>query len=203
MNPDIEKLNDELLKPLEPIKENKKPIKKNSKKDIINRIFDLVTKNNFVFEITEDALMKKSRKKLLEILADFVEKSIEARMKSDRNNVPPECQENNRYISQLPVLRMAHNFFSSLVEKGFNASASYMDYEYELRKYAETVAKNPLLDDTLLQISEEFSEEIIGLMSSPWIKLTFIHGSGIIGCCHWIDKQQMKSPRTKFDTIKL
>ena len=75
----ITKMNDELVQQagemeekLEDKKEEKETVRKNSKKDIIQRIFQICEKNNFSITETETQLLRKTRKALLAMLAGFV-----------------------------------------------------------------------------------------------------------------------------------
>ena len=168
----------------------KRTPKKNSKRDIISRMFEVSEKYNLPLEETEQTLMRKSRKRLLELLADLIEKSVEAKVKSQKTEIPPEC-----HASQLPMLRIAHTFFANLIEKGFNCGTTYLEYDYKLEGYAEACNRNPLIDDTLLQIAEEMGPELTSLISNPWIRLSFIHVSSVMTCLHYVDRTQMLSPR--------
>ena len=202
----IETMNDELVdkageinKP-EEVKQPKQEIKKNSKKDIINRIFEITKQYNFEISETEQQLQRKTRKNLLEILAGYVERSVESKIKSQQNNLPSECQDAD-FVNQLPFLKMAHGFFCSLVEKGFNAGASYLDYSYELQNYAKTCNESHLIDQCLLDIARDFGPELIDMISNSYYRLLFIHATRMVSCVRYIDKDVMKSPRFNMQDI--
>ena len=194
----IETMNDELVTKavdLEaPKVEPKLEIKKNSKKDIINRIFDVCEKFNIEISETEQQLTRKTRKNLLEILAGYVERSVENKIKSEQNGIPPECQ-NSDFVAQLPMLKLAHGFLCSLVEKGFNSGASYLEYSYELRNYAKTCNDSHLIDQCLIDIANDFGPELIEMISNAYYRLLFIHATSIMSCVKYIDKDIMTSPR--------
>jgi len=207
MEHSIEQMNDELVQEVElelipEQKTSKKEIKKNSKRDIVDKIFAICEKYNFRIEETETQLLRKTRKKLLEMLASYVEKSMESKIKSETNGLPIDCQE-SKFQKQLPVLRLAHGFFASLVEKGFNVGCSYMEYAYELRNYASTCNNSLLVDDILLSIADDFGDDIMNYMSSPYYRLIFIHCTSIMSCLKKIDKEEMISPRFTMDKLNV
>ena len=207
MEHSIEQMNDELVQEVElelipEEKTSKKEIKKNSKRDIVDKIFAICEKYNFRIEETETQLLRKTRKKLLEMLASYVEKSMESKIKSETNGLPIDCQE-SKFQKQLPVLRLAHGFFASLVEKGFNVGCSYMEYAYELRNYASTCNNSLLVDDILLSIADDFGDDIMNYMSSPYYRLIFIHCTSIMSCLKKIDKEEMISPRFTMDKLNV
>ena len=195
-------MNDELANfDLEP-KTIPSETKKNSKRDIIKRIFEICEKYNFKITETEQQLNRKTRKKLLEILAEYIERSVTNKIKSGQNKLPPDCQGSS-YAHQLPVLKLAHGFLASLVEKGFNSGCSYLSYEYELRNYAKTCNESAMIDDCLLEIAEEYGDELFGVIGNPYCRLLFIHATSIMSCLNKIDKDAMVSPRFKVDGIKI
>ena len=207
MEHSIEQMNDELVQEVElelipEQKTSKKEIKKNSKRDIVDKIFAICEKYNFRIEETETQLLRKTRKKLLEMLASYVEKSMESKIKSETNGLPIDCQE-SKFQKQLPVLRLAHGFFASLVEKGFNVGCSYMEYAYELRNYASTCNNSLLVDDILLSIADDFGDDIMNYMSSPYYRLIFVHCTSIMSCLRKIDKEEMISPRFTMDKLNV
>ena len=207
MEKSLEQMNDDLVQEVElelipEEKTAKKEIKKNSKRDIVDKIFAICEKYNFSIEETETQLLRKTRKKLLEMLASYVEKSMESKIKSETNGLPIDCQE-SKFQKQLPVLRLAHGFFASLVEKGFNVGCSYMEYAYELRNYASTCNNSLLVDDILLSIADDFGDDIMNYMSSPYYRLIFIHCTSIMSCLRKIDKEEMISPRFTMDKLNV
>jgi len=199
---EVEAMNDELAKFTVETKNESDTSKKNSKKDIIKRIFEVCEKNNFKISDTEQQLSRKTRKKLLEILGGYIEQSVENKIKSGHNNIPPDCQ-GSPYASQLPVLKLCHGFLASLVEKGFNSGCSYLEYEYELKEYAKACNESMMIDDCLLEIAEEYGPELFSFIGNPYSRLLFIHATSVMSCLHKIDKTVMKSPRFKIDEIKI
>ena len=199
MNNELVVKADEINKP-EEVKQTTQEIKKNSKRDIINRIFEITNKYNFEITETEQQLQRKTRKNLLEILAVYVERSVENKIKSQQNNIPPDCQ-NTDFVNQLPFLKVCHGFFCSLVEKGFNSGASYLEYSYELKNYAKTCNGSHLIDQCLLDIAADFGPELIDLISNSYYRLLFIHATSIMSCMKYIDKDVMKSPRFNLDPV--
>ena len=196
----ITKMNDELVQQagemeekLEVKKEEKETVRKNSKKDIIQRIFQICEKNNFSIEETETQLLRKTRKALLAMLAGFVEQSMENKIKSETNGIPSDCQEAD-YAKQLPMLRMAHGFLASLIEKGFNAGCSWMDYSYELRNYAATCNNSLIIDQCLIDIANEYGDDLFRYMANPYLKLLFVHATSMMSCIHYVDKEVIQSP---------
>jgi len=194
MNP-IEEANDELVDTVEKTPDSKSgEVKKNSKKDIVNRIFQVTQKYNFEICETEQQLLRKTRKQLLQILAGFVERSVENTIKSSQNGINPECQESKTFM-HLPVLKLAHGFACSLLEKGVNSGMSYLDYQYEISNYAKTCNSSTLIDDCLLDIASELGDEFFDVIGNPYCRLLFIHCTSIMSCIQKIDKQCMRSPR--------
>ena len=174
----------------------------NSKKDIIRRIFELCEKNNFPIKETETQLLRKTRKVLLETLAGYVEKTMENKIKSDSNGIPPDCQGSD-YAAQLPMLRLAHGFFASLVEKGFNAGCSWMDYSYELKNYVQTCNNSMMVDQCLIDIANEYGDDLLYYMSNPYLRLAFVHATSMMSCIHYIDKEKMNSPKVNFKEFNI
>ena len=198
---EVEAMNDELANfTEEPPVETE--TKKNSKKDIIKRIFQVAEKFNLEINETETQLNRKTRKKLLEILAQYIEQSVTNKIKSRQNKLPPDCQGGN-HASQLPVLKLCHGFFANLVEKGFNAGCSYFEYDYELKAYAKQCNESQMIDDCLLEIAEQYGDELFSYIGNPYARLAFIHCSSMMSCIHKIDKTAMKSPRFKGCEIKI
>ena len=207
MEPSIEEMNDELVaqvanESVEQEKTPKKEIKKNSKRHIVEKIFLICEEYNFSIEETESQLLRKTRKKLLELLASYVERSMESKIKSEANGIPVDCQE-SRFQKNLPMLRLAHGFFASLVEKGFNCGCSYMEYQYELKNYAKTCNDSMLVDDVLISIADDLGDDLISYMSSPYLRLLFIHCTSMMSCITKIDKEEMKSPRFTIDKLNV
>jgi len=200
----IEIMNDELAEEAKEQIEVTKPVpketKKNSKRDIVKRIFEICEKYNFELTETEQQLNRKTRKKLLEMLASFVEQSIELKVKSGQNGVPPDCQSSS-YVAQLPILRLCHGFFASLVEKGVNGGMSYFEYSYELRNYAKTCQDSLMIDQCLLDIAEDMGDDILGYISNPYCRLAFVHMTSIMSCVSYVDRNRMKSPRFNVNNI--
>ena len=205
----IEIMNDELVQQVEnemdekeDKKENVKEIRKNSKKDIVARIFQVCEMNNFKINETETQLLRKTRKALLEILAGYIEKSMENKIKSEENGIPRDCQESN-YASQLPMLRLAHGFMCNLLQKGFNAGAGYLDYSYELKDYSRICNQSLIVDQCLIDIANEYGDDLFMYFANPYYRLLFVHITSMMSCIHYIDKEQMKSPRVKFDKLNV
>ena len=205
MEPSIELMNDELVAQVSleekteeiPIKTE---VKKNSKKHIIERIFQLCKEFNFEIQETEQQLFRKTRKNLLAILASYVERSMESKIKSETNGIPPDCQ-GSQYQKNLPMLRLAHGFLASLVEKGFNIGCNYMDYSYELHHYASTCNQSLMIDDCLLAIADDMGPDLLNYISSPYYRLMFVHCTSIMSCVRRIDREEMQSPRFSMDNI--
>ncbi|MBB74317.1 MAG: hypothetical protein CMJ75_07375 [Planctomycetaceae bacterium] len=203
MEDTIQELNDELVEVSEPEVMEKKPekeVRKNSKRDIINRIFEITQEYNFEITETETQLLRKTRKNLLEILAGYVEKSMDAKAKAENNGIPADCQE-SPYATQLPMLKLIHGFFASCVEKGVNYSMSLLDWQYELKNYATVCGNSLLMDDVLIAIANDVGPDLFEYLSSPYYKLAFIHVTSIMSCIRKIDKEQMNSPRFKINEI--
>ena len=201
----IQQMNDELVKEAnenEKLEEKEEPVRKNSKKDIIRRIFELCEKNNFPIKETETQLLRKTRKVLLETLAGYVEKTMENKIKSDSNGIPPDCQGSD-YAAQLPMLRLAHGFLASLVEKGFNAGCSWMDYSYELKNYVQTCNNSMMVDQCLIDIANEYGDDLLYYMSNPYLRLAFVHATSMMSCIHYIDKEKMNSPKVNFKEFNI
>jgi hypothetical protein len=201
----LEVMNDELIEAAEPdivIDKKDKEIKKNSKRDIINRIFEITEKFNLEISETQAQLLRKTRKELLAILANYIEKSMDAKAKEGQNGIPADSQ-NSSYVTQLPMLKLMHGFLCSCVEKGVNYSMTLMDWNYELRNYASTCGSSHLMDDVLVEIANDIGPDLMEYLSSPYYKLVFIHATSIMSCIRKVDKQQMESPRFNIDQINL
>ena len=195
----IQAANDELLQSIEE-EPNSRPevIKKNSKKDIINRIFEVTEKYNLEISETETQLQRKTRKKLLEILAGYVERSVSNKIKSSKNGIEPDCQESKNF-ARLPILKLVHGFACGLLEKGVNCGMDYMSYEYVLENYAKTVNSSTLIDDVLLDIASDLGDEFFDYIGNPYCRLLFIHCTSLMTCIKKLDKTAMTSPRINID----
>ena len=210
METPIEVMNDELVQQVENENEEKEEkkdkkeetVRKNSKKDIVSRIFQVCETNNFQINETENQLLRKTRKQLLEILAGYVEKSMENKIKSEENGIPSDCQESN-YASHLPMLKLAHGFMCNIIQKGFNAGASYLDYSYELKNYASVCNNSLIVDQCLIDIANEYGDDLFMYFSNPYYRLLFVHVTSMMSCIHYIDKEQMKSPKVKFEKLNI
>ena len=201
-------MNDELLKEVTiedqktEEKEDKKEDKKNSKRYIIRRIFEICEKNNFEIKETETQLLRKTRKVLLQTLAGYVEQSMENKIKSGENGIPSDCQGSD-YANNLPMLKLAHGFICSLIEKGFNSTASYLEYSYEIKNYARACNESIIIDQALIDIANEYGDDLFRYFANPYLRLLFVHATSMISCCKFIDKQKMHSPKVNFQELNI
>ena len=192
----MESLNEELIEINETSDEKIETQKttsneKNTKKDIVDKIFRLTEEYNIECCHTEKQFLRWSRKRLLKFLADTIEETCRLKIQGEILNLPPETVD---FAANLPMITLVHGFFSSLLEKGFNASANYLEYSYELRDYTKTINKNPLLPPILLEISTDLGPELLTYLSNPYLKLLFVHCTCMFSCCV-NTKETMVSPR--------
>ena len=201
----IQGMNDELIEASENeivVEKKEKEIKKNSKRDIINRIFEITEKYNLEITETQPQLLRKTRKDLLAQLANYVEQSMDAKAKAEQNGIPAYSQ-NSSYVTQLPMLKLMHGFLASCIEKGVNYGMTLVDWNYELKNYATTCGNSLLMDDVLMEIANDIGPDLMEYLSSPYYKLAFIHATSIMSCIRKIDKDKMNSPRFNIDHINL
>jgi len=199
----MEDLNEELIEinegSTEKLKETKEipSAERNTKKDIIDKIYRLTEEYNIECKNTEKQFLRWSRKRLLKYLAETIEETCRLKIKGEELNISPECVD---FAAQLPMLKMAHSMLCHFIEKSTNYAFTSLKYDYELRNYAKRVSENPLLDPILLEIGSEIGPELLSYLSNPYLKLLFVHGTCMFGCV--INKKEtMVSPRLNMSIL--
>jgi len=193
----MEDLNEELIEINETSdekhesKQKETSAERNTKKDIVDKIFRLTEEYNIECQNTEKQFLRWSRKRLLKYLADTIEETCRLKIQGENLNLSPETVD---YASQLPMIKMAHSMLCHFLEKSTNYALTSLQYDYELRNYAKKINENILLDPILLEISSDIGPELLDYLSNPYLKLLFVHASCMFSTI--VNKKEvMVSPR--------
>ena len=178
---DLENENLDLLNSLQDcqddvqLNQDKTPaIKKGSKTDLINEIFDLCKRANIACEHSEGQLKRMNKKKLLELLALTCERVVEAKVlekckiKENMNNMNDKQKTK---LMNIGILRMAHD---SLCYAAENATARFTPYTIDgmTRQMKEHKEMSDQIDCCLAEIAEEY--DVMEYIESPASRLMLI-----------------------------
>jgi hypothetical protein len=179
---DLENENLDLLNSLQEcqddvqLNQDKSPtaIKKGSKTDLINEIFDLCKRANIACEHSEGQLKRMNKKKLLELLALYCERVVEAKV-LEKCNIKEKMDNMNdkqkTKLMNIGILRMAHD---SLCYAAENATARFTPYTIEgmTRQMKEHKEMSDQIDQCLAEIAEEY--DVLTYIESPASRLMLI-----------------------------
>jgi len=156
--------NDDLL-----VEEKAEPkdAKRNSKQELIQRILDLVKKNNIEIDYSDSKLKRMTKAQLQEVLGTVMEKIMQSQM-ADKLG----CERNaSEQVMAMAALKMIHN----IAANGFEAGANYVgqDYGYTCEGFAKTL-QQPIVSDAVDQCLQEIALEnadLLEYVKSPYARL--------------------------------
>ena len=175
----IESLNLELINSTEQKEEVKqdKPVKRNTKQELINKIIKVSEDANLNLEYSDTKLLRMTKKELSELLAKQIEAGVKAQM---AEQVGVEKDASERVIA-LGALRMVHNMLANVTENGLNNFLP--KYGYEIDGFARTLNQEPCreaVDACLAEIAAE--SDIMEYIESPYARLALAWGGALISC---------------------
>lgn len=177
---DLENENQELLNQLhecqdEKVEEDPKTgIKKGSKTDLINEIFNLCKRANIPCEHTESQLKRINKKKLLEVLAIYCEKAVEKKILEKckiKQNMDHMDDAQKTKMMNIGILRMAHD---SLCYAAESLTHRFSPFTIEGMTHSMKESKDisDQIDQCLAEIAEEY--EVLQYIESPTSRLMLI-----------------------------
>jgi len=172
------KLNNELLNADQaPIED--KPIKRNSKDQLISNILKVVEQYQLDFDYSVPKLKRMNKEQLTKLLAEVMEQSV---LKDMAKSVGVDPRGGGKVIT-LGALRMIHNIAAVGFEKCFNQFASpYVGMESN--GFSESL-KDPTVqssvDECLAEIAAE-NPEILEYFDSPYTRLALIWSGAMLSC---------------------
>lgn len=187
--------------------EQKKPaIKKGSKTDLINEIFDLCRRAQIACEHSEGQLKRMNKRKLLEVLAQYCEKVVEKKVMEKcriKENMDHMESKQKTKLMNVGILRMAHD---SLCYAAENMTARFTPYTIAgmTKQMKEQEQMSEQIDQCLAEIAEEY--QILDYISSPASRLVLIW---ITSCVSVLRRKQLEkknvdiSKRVRFGSTKV
>ena len=175
----IENLNLELINCAEEKQEPKqeKPVKRNTKQELINKILKVSEDANLPLEFSDTKLLRMTKKDLSELLAKQIELGVRAQM-AEQVGVEKSASEK---VIALGALRMVHNMLANVTENGLNAVLP--KYGYEIEGFTQTLNEEPCreaVDACLAEIAAE--SDIMEYIESPYARLALAWGGALISC---------------------
>lgn len=155
--------------------EQKKPaIKKGSKTDLINEIFDLCRRAQIACEHSEGQLKRMNKRKLLEVLAQYCEKVVEKKVMEKcriKENMDHMESKQKTKLMNVGILRMAHD---SLCYAAENMTARFTPYTIAgmTKQMKEQEQMSEQIDQCLAEIAEEY--QVMDYIESPASRLALI-----------------------------
>ena len=175
---DCTKLNNELLRADdEPIDD--KPIKRNSKDQLIANILRVVEQYDLDFDYSDTKLKRMNKERLTKLLAEVMEQCVKIDM---AKSVGVDPRGGGKVIT-LGALRMIHNIAANGFEKCFNQFAS-PHVGMESDGFADSL-KDPSVqssvDECLAEIAQE-NPELLEYFDSPYTRLALIWSGAMLTC---------------------
>ena len=177
----LEHENVELLNSLQDCQEDSKEsevtpkgLKKGSKGDLINEIFNLCHRANIPCEYTESQLRRMNKKKILEILATYCEKVVEKKIMEKckiKENVDNLEQKQKTKLMNVSILRMAHDSLCYAAE-----SLTHRFTPYTVEGMTHSMKENKEMSEQINQCLAEIALEyqIQDYIESPSSRLFLI-----------------------------
>ena len=162
-----------------------KDAKRNSKSELIQRILDLVKKNNIEIDYSDSKLKRMTKTQLQEVLGTVMEKIMQSQMADQLG-----CEKNTTdQVMAMAALRMIHNIAANGFESGANMVAS--DYGYTCDGFAKTL-KEPIVSDAVDQCLQEIALEnsdLLEYVKSPYARLGLAWAGALSTCVRRKPKQ--------------
>ena len=155
-----------------------KDAKRNSKQELIQRILDLVKKNNIEIDYSDSKLKRMTKAQLQEVLGTVMEKIMQSQMAEQLG-----CDRSaTDQVMAMAALRMIHD----IAANGFESGANYMadDYGYTCDGFAKTL-KEPIVSDAVDACLQEIALEnsdILEYVKSPYARLGLAWAGALSTC---------------------
>ena len=173
----IDTLNDELLAATAPPPQpEEKETKRNTKRELIEKILKTAESNGVTIEQSDTKLKRMSKTQLNQLLAKVVEDAMRNQM---ADQVGAKRGASERVIA-LGALRMVHNMVATGAEKGLNTVLP--KYGYEVDGFAAALNQDPVreaVDQCLEEIAAE--TDVLQYIESPYARLGLAWGGALIG----------------------
>jgi len=166
----MDRLKDELLRPVQKQEETKR----NTKEFLIERIVSVAEENNLELNISNSKLKRMSKERLQRMLGEMLEEVVKSEMAAAVG-----AKSGDDSVIALATLRMMHDMVANGVERGLNVFLPR--YGYEVDGFT-TALKEPItskcVDDCLEEIAAE--NDVLQYVKSPWARLGIAWSSGLI-----------------------
>ena len=162
-----------------------KDAKRNSKQELIQRILDLVKKNNIEIDYSDSKLKRMTKTQLQEVLGTCMEKIMQSQMAEQLG-----CDRSaTDQVMAMAALRMIHD----IAANGFESTANYMadDYGYTCDGFAKTL-KEPIVSDAVDACLQEIALEnsdLLEYVKSPYARLGLAWAGALSTCVRRKPKQ--------------
>jgi len=174
--------NDALLVEQKP---ESKDAKRNSKQELIQRILDLVSKNNIEIDYSDTKLKRMTKTQLQEVLGTCMEKIMQSQMAEQLG-----CDRSaSDQVMAMAALRMIHDIAANGFESGANFVAD--DYGYTCNGFAKTL-KEPIVSDAVDACLQEIALEnsdLLEYVKSPYARLGLAWAGALSTCVRRKPKQ--------------
>ena len=166
------KLNDALLTE-EP--DDKAEPKRNSKDDLIHKILRCAEENEVRLEYSDTRLRRMTKKQLIEVLADTMEKSVRNQCAKQVGAKPGAADT----VIALGALKMIHTIAATTAEKGLNVFLPR--YGYEVEGFAKSL-KEPAVDEAISMCLAEIAAEtdVLSYVQSPYARLAIAWSGALV-----------------------
>ena len=172
-----------------------KQTKRNSKAELIKRIVEISDKNGIELEYSDTKLKRMNKKQLQHILAEQMEKIVQAEM---AETVGANRNASQRVIS-MHALRMMHDICAKGFEVGGNRFAN--NYGYDITGFSDTL-KEPMANEAVNQCLEEIAMEnsdILKYVESPYARLALAWAGTLATCAKRLPNKNINIPNNKRD----
>ena len=170
-NTSFTKLNDALLAE---VPDDKEP-KRNSKDDIIHKILMCAEDNDVSLEYSDTRLRRMTKKRLIEVLADTMEKSVRNQCAKQVGAKPGAADS----VIALGALKMIHTIAATTAEKGLNVFLPR--YGYEVEGFAKSL-KEPSVEEAIDCCLAEIAAEtdVLSYVQSPYARLAIAWSGALV-----------------------
>ena len=169
------KLNDELLKKVDPEKTNEDEPKRNTKDDLIAKIINCCADNELELEISNTKLRRMGKQDLCKLLAQKIEEGVRVQM-TTQVGVKKGSPDS---VIALGALKMIHNILATTAEKGLNIFLP--NYGYEVHGFTQAL-KDPNVDEAVDSCLAEIAAEsdIMQYIESPYTRLAIAWAGALV-----------------------
>ena len=174
-----QRLNNDLLKSDDEESIGGKKAKRNSKDDLIHKIYRVVDQYELEFGYSATKLKRMSKKELTQVLGEVVEQGVKYDM---AKSVGVDPRANGKVVT-LGALRMLHNCCAHGFEAICNKVAGpYMGYEIDgFARSMNDPTVQQSIDECLTEIAAE-NPEVLQYFDSPYSRLALVWSGCLLTC---------------------